>query len=204
MRNKAVFLFFLGFWFLWNVSAWAGPLELLSELGELARKAFYRYQKEEIAAHLKDKKAKKLSEICNKLPEKITFELREYLGEGKLKVEFFSLNYVDVANLPPYPVQEAILSMQEQHQMEGKYQPRILIIEEREGHDSRYAFVVPLVNQKSCLLCHGQGAPYGTLFESLYPEKRSLPEKEGDLRGVLVIYVSPKVLKKVGTLKAGL
>jgi len=201
LKNRAFLLLTLGLLLGFNL-AWAGPLKLLAELGDLARNIFYELHEEEIARHFKDKEIEKLLEACERLPEKITFELREHLGEGGLEVDFFSLNYVDVANAPPPSVRESIISMREQHEMEGKFLPRILIQDKGQKHV--YAFVVPLVSKKNCLLCHGKDAPYASKIKNLYPERRPSREREGDLRGVLVIYVSPEVLEKAGTLKAGL
>ncbi len=190
-------------WYFWAVpGSQAQPLHTLAELGILAQKLFYAIHQKEFKEFTKGRRIEDLIEICNQLPERVTYELREYLGKGGVRVGLFSFNYVDVANNPPASIMEALLSIKEQYQIEYRYQPRILIKDE--GRGLVYAYVVPLLNKESCLLCHGKDAPYASLLKKLYPEKRSAREREGDLRGVLVIYISPKVFEKSDALNAGL
>ncbi len=199
LRNKDLLVFVVFFSLV--ASALAEPLEMLAKIGHLALQKFYQIQKEEIGKNLETAEKEGLFKRCARLPEKLTFSLREELGNPGVKVAFFSLTYTDVANIPPPTIRDTILSILEAHEIEGRYQPRIVVEEKRDK--VLYAYVVPITDGPQCLLCHGRQSPYDETLRRIYPEKSPAPEKEGDLRGVLVIYVSPEVLEK-GLLKAEL
>ncbi len=192
MRNKLLALLFLTGLLACPVKA--QPLETLTALGDFSLSLFEKWQREEIKAALKKEDLATALAICKKLPDRLTFALRERLGTPRVWVRLLAQNYIDVGNTPPPAVAESLTAMEAEKEMEGVASSRIVILEG--GKQTLYAYVVPLIDRESCLSCHSKGGLYVPRIKQFYPEFRPARERIGDLRGVLVIYFSPEVLGK--------
>ena len=190
MRSKILLaLLFL----LIGAKALAGPLTLLEELGKEALSLFKDWEKKRLFQALREKDFERALSACQEIPKELTWALRERLGSGQVSVRLFSLNYVDVANAPPPVIAQNLAAMETEKALEGKVFPRIVIEEDRGL--TLYAYVVPLLNGEGCLVCHSKGGAFSAKIKSYYPEFHPRKEKVGDLRGALVIYLSPEALK---------
>ena len=181
------------FFFLLGAQALAGPLALLEELGKEALSLFKDWEKKRLFQALRDKDFEKAFSACQEIPQELTRALRERLGSGQVSVRLFSLNYVDVANAPPPVIAQNLMAMETEKSLEGRIFPRIVIEEDRGL--TLYAYLVPLLNEEGCLTCHSKEGAFSEKIKGYYPEFRPRKEKVGDLRGALVIYLSPEALK---------
>ncbi len=127
----------------------------------------------------------------------LTFDMREYLHDWRVKVRVVSLKYRDLKHRPD-EVAEKILRLYEKKLAQGQNIVPKVVVDEHSGK-TVYRYFIPIYTKKECLSCHGNSDQIPSFYQSeiqlLYPEDRAQGLKPGDLQGALSLEIPSEAIK---------
>ncbi len=127
----------------------------------------------------------------------LTFDMREYLHDWRVKVQVVSLTYRDLKHRPDQ-VAEKILRLYKKKLAQGQEIVPKVVVDEHSGK-TVYRYFIPIYTKRECLSCHGDSdqipSSYQAEIRLLYPEDRAQGLKPGDLRGALSLEIPSEVVK---------
>ncbi|NPB09877.1 MAG: DUF3365 domain-containing protein [Thermodesulfobacteria bacterium] len=179
--------------FLAAVQGWAQPLKSLGLIGNRVQERFETLVQEDLSL-LEKEGFYEAAKFFRNFPRELTYWTQDYVGDYRVKVELFALQYRDIGNLAPPEVAESLENFLESLRLGEEPLPQIIIRER--GEKIFYLYVLPLKVKKSCLPCHGSRIRFQEELRELYPEDQARELKVGDLRGALVIEIAPEALNR--------